>query len=161
MVFAPPARSWGGKMKLDAAAITPRRAKRYQNGTVPSAKSIQAVPLVGRPQGSAARAGLAVPAKQVIAMRPARTALLTWPMVATAVTTLASRDTSPPNDPGARRPGGDRRRVRRHRGPEARARPDRPPADRPDGLARVSMRPPGRTDRVSAARRRRADADDR
>src|SRR4029450_13205217 len=152
MVFAPPARSCGGKMKFDAAAITPGRANRYQTGTVPSAKSIQAVPLVGRPQGSAARAGWAVPAKQAIAMRPARTALLTRPMVATAVTTLARGGTSPQDDPGARRPGGDCCRVRRHRGPEARARPDRAPPDRPDAVARVSLRPPGSPHRVQAAR---------
>ena len=51
------ARSWGGKSRFEAAAITPGFAKRYQNGTEPSAKSTHCVPAVGMPQGSAARAG--------------------------------------------------------------------------------------------------------
>ena len=62
------------KRKFEAAAITPGRAKRCQNGTEPSAKSIQAVPLLGRPHGPAASAGRAEAAKQTIAMTPARTA---------------------------------------------------------------------------------------
>ncbi len=64
-------------MKFDAAAITPGRAKRYQNGTEPSAKSTHAVPPEGSPHGSAASAGRAVAAKQAMAMTPARTTLRT------------------------------------------------------------------------------------
>src|ERR671922_2631127 len=48
-------------MKLEAAATIPGRANRYQNGTEPSAKSTQVVPLVGMPQTSAACAGRAGP----------------------------------------------------------------------------------------------------
>src|ERR671924_952175 len=72
-------------MKFDAAAMTPGRAKRYQNGTLPSAKSIQAVPVSGRPQGPAAAAGAgrAAAAMQATAMTPARTTLLTGPSLAT------------------------------------------------------------------------------
>ena len=54
---APAARSCGGKSRFEAAAITPGLAKRYQNGTEPSAKSTHWVPAVGIPQGSAACAG--------------------------------------------------------------------------------------------------------
>src|SRR5262245_61748594 len=43
-------------MKFAAAAITPGRAKTCQNGTEPSAKSTQSVPLFGTPQVSAAAA---------------------------------------------------------------------------------------------------------
>jgi hypothetical protein len=64
-------------MKFEAAAITPGRANRYQKGTDPSAKSTQAVPASGRPQGSAASAGRAVAAMQAMAMTPARTNLRT------------------------------------------------------------------------------------
>src|SRR4051812_16212830 len=40
-------------MKFEAAPITPGRAKTCQNGTEPSAKSTQSVPLSGIPQVSA------------------------------------------------------------------------------------------------------------
>ena len=43
-------------MKFEAAPITPGRAKTCQNGTEPSAKSIQSVPLSGIPQVSDAAA---------------------------------------------------------------------------------------------------------
>ncbi len=69
-------------MKFEAAAITPGRANRYQNGTEPSAKSIHAVPPFCGPQ--AASAGRAVAAKQTIATSPARMSLLTRKMVASS-----------------------------------------------------------------------------
>src|SRR5215218_5982149 len=50
-------------MKFAAAAITPGRAKTCQNGTEPSAKSIQSVPLFGTPQVSAAAARWGAAAK--------------------------------------------------------------------------------------------------
>jgi hypothetical protein len=71
-------------MKFEAAATTPGRAKRYQNGTEPSAKSTHVVPLVGKPQASAACAGWAVPAKSAIAVTPAGTSFLTAGMLAGA-----------------------------------------------------------------------------
>jgi hypothetical protein len=57
-------------MKLAAAAITPGRANICQNGTEPSAKSIQSVPLSGIPQLlAAARCGAAAnPAQAQSAM---------------------------------------------------------------------------------------------
>src|SRR5215210_855433 len=57
-------------MKFAAAAITPGRAKVCQNGTEPSAKSIQSVPFCGMPHVSAAaRCGAAAnPAQSARAM---------------------------------------------------------------------------------------------
>src|ERR671936_2393018 len=52
-------------MKFDAAAITPGRANVCQNGTEPSAKSIQSVPLPEIPHVPAsARCGVAAKAAQ-------------------------------------------------------------------------------------------------
>src|SRR5215510_11336301 len=50
-------------MKFAAAAITPGRAKTCQNGTEPSAKSIQSVLFPGMPQLSAAAARCGAAAK--------------------------------------------------------------------------------------------------
>src|SRR5206468_11080267 len=46
-VCAPAARSFGGKMRFEAAATTPGLANSCQNGTDPSAKSIQTGFLAG------------------------------------------------------------------------------------------------------------------
>src|SRR3954453_9287103 len=62
-------------MKFEAAPITPGRAKTCQNGTEPSAKSTQSVPLSGMPPVSeaAARCGTAAKAAQAAtAMRTRR-----------------------------------------------------------------------------------------
>ena len=62
-------------MKFEAAAMTPGLANSSQNGTDPSAKSIQSVPLSGIPQVSeaAARCGAAANAAQAAsAMRTNR-----------------------------------------------------------------------------------------
>ena len=142
--------------------MTPGLAKRYQKGTEPSAKSTHAVaaPLFGRPHASAARASCAVPAKSASAATPATRSFVTAWMVARRlrsftgpeqpVSTLGGRGPAPAHDPRSAPACRDGRGIRRHRGAEAGARSDRAAADHADVLPHLSMREPGRADRVQA-----------
>src|ERR671931_1032948 len=91
-------------MKFDAAAITPGRANVCQNGTEPSAKSIQSVPLPGIPQVPA-DACCGDPAKAAKAASAMTTSLLIDPSAQVS----RSRGSPPaPGDSRSRATGGRR-----------------------------------------------------